>query len=80
MDEETTALLAQLHNERRSLKQKLAEEQSLFDALAQALLSGPFAGDKHSRRIRRGFMPMYGSSWAAVHDALDAWEYRRKTV
>ena len=45
-------------------------ERALADQLARALLDGPFRGDRRDR--------MYGSGWADVHDALDAWQEARR--
>lgn len=51
-------------------EQQLSEERALADQLARALLDGPFRGDRRDR--------MYGSGWADVHDALDAWQEARR--
>ena len=49
------------------------EERALADKLARSLLDGSFRGNSSDRRDR-----MYGSGWAAVHDALDDWEEARR--
>ena len=45
---------------------EIEQLRALADQLARALLDGPFRGDRRDR--------MYGSGWAEVHNALDAYE------
>ena len=42
-------------------------------AVVDALVARPFRGTSVERRDR-----MYGSGWADVHDALDAWQEARR--
>lgn len=48
---------------------EIEQLRALADQLARALLDGPFRGDRRDR--------MYGSDWAEVHNALDAYEEAR---
>jgi hypothetical protein len=61
---------AEFQAEIERLRAERDAERALADQLARALLDGPFRGDRRDR--------MYGSGWADVHDALDAWQEARR--